>query len=67
MTSFLYKAIGKIYKKIAFKEKHWVFIFSEELAIELIKVQSHKPLPFSDSFNAEVIMKYEKKDNKVVL
>jgi len=49
-TSLLYKAIGKIYKKVCFKERHLFFILSQTLAVNYIRISAHKPLPFTDSF-----------------
>lgn len=52
--------MAKFYKKICFKERQWFYIISENLAILHQKISSHKPLPFGDSFYANVVMKFQR-------
>ena len=56
----LYKAMGRIYKKICYKERHHFYIIGPTLAIINQRIYTHKPLPFGDSFYANVIMKFSK-------
>jgi len=57
-TSLLYKAMARIYKKICYKERHFFYIIGPTLAIINQRIYTHKPLPFGDSFYANVIMKF---------
>ena len=59
-TSVLYKAMARIYKKICYKERHYFYIIGPTLAIINQRIYTHKPLPFGDSFYANLIMKFSK-------
>ena len=52
----LYKPIGKIYRKLCFKEKQIVYFKNEQLAYVYLRIYAHHPLPFSDSFVTEIVI-----------
>ena len=56
----MYKAIARIYKKVCYKERHFFYIIGPTLAIINQLIYTHKPLPFGDSFYANLIMKFSK-------